>query len=331
MNLLTLKLGNGPDTVAHQGSICPKCKFLIFSRARHDFRSCPCGEIAIDGGFEYYRGSFTKLPPIPVTLSLVGVSKKELFDDWNYSKDKFGLIKEEDTGNMQVFAMATDGKNVVSGDTTKNRKIDLTKPQQTVTTVSNMKLITFAAAVALAAESLRQSKPQGFSIHEVTKELRNQVNSGSVGFSNKTVESVDGVTTYRVDHDEVRASFLDAFDRQYFPNLKKEFNGVYNVYVNTSAPTLVVTPTPAPTVTVKPTSAVVSNSSRYLDSSEGEAKLIAYVGNIAKGDSRTIKNVQSRFKGCPMTSQEIADKLTKLGFFLENLSAPVSQWIVKQY
>jgi len=28
---------------------CPKCKNIIYSRARHDCRSCSCGEVYIDG------------------------------------------------------------------------------------------------------------------------------------------------------------------------------------------------------------------------------------------------------------------------------------------
>ena len=32
---------------------CPECGDLIYSRARHDFRYCSCGEIAIDGISDY--------------------------------------------------------------------------------------------------------------------------------------------------------------------------------------------------------------------------------------------------------------------------------------
>lgn len=71
---------------------CLDCKIILFSRCRHDFRSCTCGNIAIDGGFDY-----TKITGYPdkikhLTLS-IATTKKELYDDWNLKKDKFGTIK----------------------------------------------------------------------------------------------------------------------------------------------------------------------------------------------------------------------------------------------
>jgi hypothetical protein len=35
--------------------ICNKCDDFIFSKTRHDFVSCKCGNIAVDGGQEYLR------------------------------------------------------------------------------------------------------------------------------------------------------------------------------------------------------------------------------------------------------------------------------------
>lgn len=34
---------------------CKKCGDIIESKDRHDFRSCKCGAIAVDGGHEYIR------------------------------------------------------------------------------------------------------------------------------------------------------------------------------------------------------------------------------------------------------------------------------------
>jgi hypothetical protein len=34
---------------------CAKCGQIIFSRSRHDFVSCKCGAIAVDGGMDYRR------------------------------------------------------------------------------------------------------------------------------------------------------------------------------------------------------------------------------------------------------------------------------------
>lgn len=74
---------------------CPKCGDVLFSRARHDYRSCTCGSLSVDGGFDYQKISFNpehisgvnSLLQIEVEIPL---SKEELYKDWNYSIDKWG-------------------------------------------------------------------------------------------------------------------------------------------------------------------------------------------------------------------------------------------------
>lgn len=73
--------------------LCPTCEDLVYSRAHHDYRLCSCGEIAIDGGFDYTRIAYKNVRPERVIKS-VNASKQELFDDWNKRVDKFGLIKK---------------------------------------------------------------------------------------------------------------------------------------------------------------------------------------------------------------------------------------------
>lgn len=70
---------------------CPECKDIVFSRARHDCRSCSCGKVYIDGGFgEYLRvGGSSKIIQINVKQT-----KKDLYDDWNEGHDKYGIINE---------------------------------------------------------------------------------------------------------------------------------------------------------------------------------------------------------------------------------------------
>jgi hypothetical protein len=38
--------------------ICKKCGDVIYSRHRHDFVTCKCGNVAVDGGQEYLRRSY---------------------------------------------------------------------------------------------------------------------------------------------------------------------------------------------------------------------------------------------------------------------------------
>jgi hypothetical protein len=38
-----------------EGIVCPRCKAWVWSRHRHDCRSCFCGYCFIDGGRDYTR------------------------------------------------------------------------------------------------------------------------------------------------------------------------------------------------------------------------------------------------------------------------------------
>jgi ribosomal protein L37AE/L43A len=78
------------DTMKVTAVICPNCKDTIFSRAKHDFRKCSCGETAIDGGFDYTKVSFLRNPPNQIYLK-VSQTKEDLYRDWNTKADQFGL------------------------------------------------------------------------------------------------------------------------------------------------------------------------------------------------------------------------------------------------
>jgi len=88
------------------GIKCFDCETIIFSRTRHDFHWCPCGKIAIDGGFDYLKYSYKDMPPIPIKFSLE-ITKKELYNDWNYNRDLFGLIKKEDQ-TMKIIEVSLE-------------------------------------------------------------------------------------------------------------------------------------------------------------------------------------------------------------------------------
>lgn len=72
--------------------ICPECGDIIYSRARHDFHSCSCGQVAIDGGFDYKKVCFKGKTPEHLIME-IEATKKELYDDWNEGKNQFGIIK----------------------------------------------------------------------------------------------------------------------------------------------------------------------------------------------------------------------------------------------
>lgn len=76
--------------------VCRKCGDRIFSRAQHDFHPCSCGNVCVDGGFEYMRYLW-KDGEIPKLVEMeIEQTKKELHDDWNFRTNKFGIIKGEE-------------------------------------------------------------------------------------------------------------------------------------------------------------------------------------------------------------------------------------------
>ena len=73
---------------------CPACHETLYSRARHDYRTCSCGEVAVDGGFDYIRVAFKKQEPIEKEVWVL-VSIKDLYQDWASRADKYGKIAPE--------------------------------------------------------------------------------------------------------------------------------------------------------------------------------------------------------------------------------------------
>lgn len=73
---------------------CPDCKDIVYSRSRHDFRWCSCQAVAIDGGLDYMKITFTNQLPERLEIE-VDATKNDLFEDWSTKADKHGIIKEK--------------------------------------------------------------------------------------------------------------------------------------------------------------------------------------------------------------------------------------------
>lgn len=94
-----------------KGLVCPKCNTFIYSRARHDFQSCPCGSISIDGGvfnienetlsFEGVCFKESEINPssIEIKETEINIYYREIYNDWKLSKNKFGYIKNFKKGD----------------------------------------------------------------------------------------------------------------------------------------------------------------------------------------------------------------------------------------
>lgn len=74
---------------------CKKCGDIIYSRTVHDFRTCTCEACFIDGGFDYCRigGNLDDIEDVEVNVE---ATKGDLYQDWNFQENKYGLIKGEE-------------------------------------------------------------------------------------------------------------------------------------------------------------------------------------------------------------------------------------------
>jgi hypothetical protein len=78
------------------GRYCPTCDTTYFSRARHDFRPCPCWISSgrktggyIDGGRDY-----AKIGGAGVMVRItIEQTDRELEEDWKSQQNKYGYIK----------------------------------------------------------------------------------------------------------------------------------------------------------------------------------------------------------------------------------------------
>lgn len=56
---------------------CNYCGDVIESTYRHDYVKCSCGRVAVDGGRDYLRRSFTNSPDDYTELSVINEKKHE--------------------------------------------------------------------------------------------------------------------------------------------------------------------------------------------------------------------------------------------------------------
>jgi len=66
--------------------LCLQCHDLVWSRSRHDFRSCSCGECFIDGGRDYTRIGYTKVTNI--TMGILDLDTQLFKADTNPSTEE---------------------------------------------------------------------------------------------------------------------------------------------------------------------------------------------------------------------------------------------------
>jgi hypothetical protein len=176
-----------------------------------------------------------------------------------------------------------------------------------------MKNVSFVTAVLLTVGEVRQ-RPSGFSIHDVTTALREKVNDGAIGFSDRNQEDANGVETYRVEHNDVKRVFEELLSTGVLLNLDSSFNGKYRVFFNVDS------------VVTQGVSNLASSPAVVYTTDPLMEKVENYLRNKA-GDV-TLKQIQSRFKEDGLTCREIYDLLSSWGYNLRGSGATFSTYTV---
>ncbi len=147
-----------------------------------------------------------------------------------------------------------------------------------------------------------------FSAHDITKELRNQVNANNLRLTDLDEEMVGGVTTQRIDHDKVRTQVREVYESNVLP-LDRDFGRGFMLYVPRSASPAISNPTPSLSV---PTPQITSPTFRQ----SPNFPVQRYLSNkFRKSQAPTLKQIQSaiRRKGS-WTVRELKDVCESLGY-----------------
>lgn len=74
-------------TIIQNESECGKCHDIIWSASRHDFKSCKCGAISVDGGMDYIRrvGDLSEI--IERSMSMEQEHLKSVVDAVKYMRE----------------------------------------------------------------------------------------------------------------------------------------------------------------------------------------------------------------------------------------------------
>lgn len=224
-----------------------------------------------------------------------------------------------------------------SADTTGCHKVDTTQfvpksvdnPPSLDNNTSMCKQARFVTAVLMTIGELRQSP---FSAYNITKRLREQVNAGDLAISDKTPENVDGQTSFRIDHNEVKDVFRELIHHGVVTGLTSRGAGAYIEYSNDVTPQIVASPTASVAVTCAgqvvpppftPPAPVFVNAKQTIDAALRQKLQDYLTGRI--GQPVTMKEIQSRFKGVYKTCQEWGKIVSDMGLTVDTTGTP-SVW-----
>ncbi|XHR27226.1 MAG: hypothetical protein ACFUZC_14895 [Chthoniobacteraceae bacterium] len=90
---------------------CPNCHLLIFSRAHHDFRRCPCSSFGVDGGPGLERVEYRDEFPRVATFSLP-VPRERLLDDYADDTCAFGYLTAVEISDTGIVRLRLGGRTL---------------------------------------------------------------------------------------------------------------------------------------------------------------------------------------------------------------------------
>lgn len=189
----------------------------------------------------------------------------------------------------------------------------------------------FVTAVCVAVQELR-SRP--FSAYDVTKLMRSRVNDGSWAFSDRTKEPVDGQDTFMVSHDEVRDVFRELRHFNVIVGLQQDYSKTYVEYSDNKDTTAPATPdglTLAPVLSFVPRPANCAPDFPQKVEAYLTARRASDIGLLSTGGSMnpvSMKQIQSRFKGCHCSCKTYAEIVAHLGHPVDTQGNNPSKWTV---
>jgi hypothetical protein len=104
--------------------ICPTCGDIVYSRTIHDYRTCSCGDISVYEGFNNPKIKYISDKSPEHLMLFIESTLGELWNDWNYNENKFGIIKESSIVPNLVKKDIKDITGKINQDTIKNLSAD---------------------------------------------------------------------------------------------------------------------------------------------------------------------------------------------------------------
>lgn len=123
---------------------------------------------------------------------------------------------------------------------------------------NSLQSVTLQTAVLLQVKEFAAATRQ-FSVHDITREIRNKVNSGSLEIPE--VEVAGGTIRFDIPHVKVKALFDELWQSGVFSpefSLNRHFNGVYYEYTPNPTSATVTSPAPATSFSVAQTPIVAA-------------------------------------------------------------------------